>query len=523
MRRAIPLNSSSSAESRRVGVRMIEPFMPEIARMDAFSTLDASSDGSPVRRVRPAAVDHAGKDAAGRSPAVGHHTELRQGPARLGGCAGYLLLDGDVTHPCFPKPPERLVPGIVHRLDPSSHVHQLIAGLGEDLARGERLLGIEGLPAPTREQVVCGHAKISRKIGGLLLADASPRSGIESTEAKRQRTAREQQTYDRQKAASRTRYSVVQDDRFIEILKVAGLPEPDELEAVIETLVATYQDGPGDPSIHGNLIFNSDLIDLSTLPPGLLDHKELPLPTATVSRSRADLLALCERMIVRTRNPELIAYVVAGWPGCAASRAEIRQAEPIAIMEALASLDHHADRLWLLSGMSAPMYQAIVTGRFGTALRMLRHKGPPKNFTSESIRSLIARHGLIWCCNDLQLILARGRAGAHNPFGRLLDVQQIELKPERVANDLRRYLALLRLALDLYSTTAEENDPSDPKAMPAALPDDGLVNNLGVRIGHLLGPLVAGLAKDRAALDRLIVKSVECGFMPRHGRSWPSP
>ncbi|MCG3084577.1 hypothetical protein, partial [Anoxybacillus sp. LAT27] len=80
----------------------------------------------------------------------------------------------------------------------------------------------------------------------------------------------------------------------------------------------------GDTDRHAERLFDPDLADFAELPVGLLDHKELPIPDGMIPRSRDDLLALCERMIALSRNPELLSYVVGGWPGSTISRSELR-------------------------------------------------------------------------------------------------------------------------------------------------------------------------------------------------------
>ncbi|WP_294045621.1 hypothetical protein [Sphingomonas sp.] len=324
-------------------------------------------------------------------------------------------------------------------------------------------------------------------------------------EAKRQRTAREQQTYFQQKSASRQRNAVVSDfTEFTRLFEEEGLPVADDLTSFIDRLIIEYREGSGERSDHDLLIFDPGLTDLSTLPIGVLDHKELALPDALIPRSRDDLLSLCECMIVRSRDRELIAYVVAGWPDCTVSRRDIRNGSSDAIDAAIAYLHRHVDRLWHLYGSAPAMYEAIVAGRHGHALKRLRNKGAPGNFSREIIFDLIARQGLIWCCNDLQLTFARSRIAAANPFGALVSAGQIELKPERITNDFKPYLLLLRVALQLYATLREEHDPVRPKAVPEGLPDNPQARLLGAAVKHDLDLLVLGLGLDRTPLDSLV-------------------
>jgi len=327
-------------------------------------------------------------------------------------------------------------------------------------------------------------------------------------EARRQLTARERQTYDRQKTASRGRKLTIRNDTWIAVLLKAGLPAPEALEKVIDTLIAEHREGGNGPDLHADRLFDPGLDDLAQLPVGLLDHKEPPLPDTLIPRSRDDLLALCERMIVLSRNPELIAYVVAGWPDSNVSRSEIRHGRRDAIDAATKLLERHVSELWRLNGVSTPLYEAIVTGRHGSALRILHSKPTPMGFTADGLQRLIERHGLIWCAHDLQLIVARARVAAENPFGAMIHGNHVELKPEAIANPLRRYLILLRLVMDLYATQAEEHDPIAPKPVVDELPKDAdsTISSLAGRIRHSLGPMVAELVEDRTALDGLVVK-----------------
>lgn len=318
-------------------------------------------------------------------------------------------------------------------------------------------------------------------------------------------SAQARQTYNQQKAASRGRTTVMSDfTELTSVLKDAGLPDVDTLRNLINGLIAAYREGVGDPADHDLRIFDPNLKDLSSLPIGLLDHKELPLPDALIPRSRDDLLALCERMIVRSGNSELIAYVVAGWPGCLASRRDIRGIEPIAINEATAFLHAHVDRLWHLSIAAPDIYAAIVTGRHGTAVKLLRRNGHQDSLDADDILTLIAQQGLIWCCHDLQLILTRGHAAAVKPLGALISTNQIEIKPERIANDLKPYLLLLRMLMAEYVTTDEEAHPYFPRPVPGDIPDDAHARILGGAVKHDLNVLVVGLGADRVALDQLI-------------------
>ncbi len=282
------------------------------------------------------------------------------------------------------------------------------------------------------------------------------------------------------KAASKIRTTLFTD--FDVILEACGLPEAADLATTIDALIRERREGSGATDDHDRLIFDPALVDLTTLPIGVLDHKELPLPVALIPRSRAALLAHCERMIVRNRARDIIAYVVAGWPGCDAKRVEIRHGHSEATDRAQGFLDRHVSMLWQLSDMAGNLYEAILCGRHGSALRFLETARLPSGLTRSGIVLLIQQHGLLWCTNDLQMILARSASGARNPFGRLASTTQVEMKPERAVNDMKRHLILLRLALDLYATTGEEQDAFAPKP-PGLVPEgDELAQLLARRV-----------------------------------------
>jgi hypothetical protein len=306
----------------------------------------------------------------------------------------------------------------------------------------------------------------------------------------------------RQKVASKTRTTVFTD--FDVILENCGLPDAADLATAIDALIRGYREGRGTTDDHDRLIFDPTLVDLTTLPIGVLDHKELPLPAALIPRSREALLAHCERMIVRSRAPDIIAYVVAGWPGCDANRVEIRHGHNEATDRARGLLHRHVSMLWQLSDMASDLYEAIICGRHGSALRFLETARLPSGLTRSGIVRLIQQHGLLWCTNDLQMILARSASGARNPFGLLASTTQVEMKPERAVNDMKRHLILLRLALDLYATTGEEQDAAAPKP-PGSVPEgDELAQLLGRRVTISMARTGFDPVALRPKLDSLI-------------------
>lgn len=289
------------------------------------------------------------------------------------------------------------------------------------------------------------------------------------------------------------------------LFKEYGLPDAEQLLASIDALIAEYREGRGRVEDHDLMIFDPECDDLTTLPIGVLDHKELPLPDALIPQTREALLRHCERMIVRSRKSDLIAYVVAGWPGCDVARTDIRMGSKEASLRAQEYLSKHVSTLWLILGQSRDLYDAIVCGRHGSALRLLRTIRLAGGLTEKAVRQVIAEQGLLWCANDLQMNVARGALGARNPFGQLASTTQIEMKPERPINDMKQHLSLMRLALDLYATSAEENDELAPKPL-AKVPDDELAQTLARRLETAANLDGRDLMALRSKLDDLVVR-----------------
>lgn len=309
-------------------------------------------------------------------------------------------------------------------------------------------------------------------------------------------------TRKKQKAASKQRTTLFTD--FEVILENCGLPDAANLATTIDALICACREGRGPTNDHDLLIFDPMLVDLATLPIGVLDHKELPLPAALIPRTREALVAHCERMIVRSRSPDVIAYVVAGWPGCDVNRVDIRYGHNDAKDRAQQFLERHVSMLWQLSDRASDLYEAIICGRHGSALRLLETARLTLGMTRPEIERLIQQHGLLWCTNDLQLILARSASGARNPFGLLASTTQVEMKPERAVNDMKRHLILLRLFIDLYATTNEEQDAVAPK-QPGLVPEgDELAQLLQRRITMSMNRTGVNPMALRPKLDALI-------------------
>ena len=271
-------------------------------------------------------------------------------------------------------------------------------------------------------------------------------------------TDRQRQTRKRHNAESKSRSSSVK-DLFV-IYQQCGVPGPAELLEMIQELVDnTRFDGiPVDQ--HAAAIFDPELEDLTTLPVGLLCSKEEALPKELLPTSRADLLALCRRMISRNQDEHLILTVLEGWPG-----EGLREQK----------LEHHVSDLWRLRFAESRLYEAILCGQHGEGIFALRHGRIPKGFSSDSLIQILVRHGLLYCTNGLQLNLARNAVAEKNPLNALISTDYTKLEPTRVANDLVPYTVLLKVLLGLYVTEAE-SDSDTPE--PAEVPNDPIAKSL---------------------------------------------
>lgn len=306
---------------------------------------------------------------------------------------------------------------------------------------------------------------------------------LSKKEQKRLRTAQEQGTYERHKAASRRRTMSLRE--WDEIFKTHGVPGPAELQRVIEKLIVEFRDGGVHAKDYGLWIFDPRRTDLTKLPIGLLDHKEEALPPELLPNSRDDLRLLCERMIIRNRNLELVNFVVDGWPG---------EGEPAQ------KLNQHITDLWHLSSVKPDIYRALLCGQHYRVIEYLWRQQPPKPFTRQQLRRLLLCQALLWCTNDIQLILARNALAERNPFGAMIISKKTKLEPARIVNDLRGRMVLLRTLLDLYVTRAAEATGGET----AEVPDDPVAKLLERRIEQHAASKQIDLLSLREKLDEIV-------------------
>lgn len=307
-------------------------------------------------------------------------------------------------------------------------------------------------------------------------------------EAKRQRTAQGQQTYDRHKPISKKRQRDSSPADFAFIFTKLGLPGVAEIDAFQDALIREYRYGSIAAPDFPAAIFDPALTDLTKLPLGLLDEKEAALPPDLTPDREIDLVRLCRRLIIRNEDVDVIAIVAAGLPGFSGNSS---------------ILSRHANDLLRLREQRPAVYSAIVAGQHRGALIRLRDGGMPKGFTRDGIERLLIVQGLLWCANDLQMNLARAALAERNPFDRLIDSRLRQLQPERAANDLRPRLVWMRWLLDRYVTEPEEGGPGGRVPL-SKMPNDPILLMYQHKIKEHARKHGVDLLGLRQALDELI-------------------
>lgn len=293
-----------------------------------------------------------------------------------------------------------------------------------------------------------GHAGVSEQIR------------VGRKEAKvRARTAREEQTRRLHRGISKKRQRQSSEADFAVIFEKLGLPDIAEIDAFQDELVRDYRFGSIAAPDYPAAIFDPTLKEMAKLPLGLLDEKEAALPCDLIPDGQADLMRLCRRFIIRNEDEAVINAVVAGLPG---------------YDRAGSVLDRHVAELLRLAGQRPAVYRAVVGGQHRSALIQLRNGGLPRGLSRGDIERLLVVHGLLWCANDLQMNLARAARAERNPLDRLVGSRFRQLQPERVVNDLRPRIVLMKLLLDQYVTEEEEQGPDARIPLTVLPPGPGM-------------------------------------------------
>lgn len=214
-----------------------------------------------------------------------------------------------------------------------------------------------------------------------------------------------------------------------------------ELLDEIPRLVDEVRGGATQPEDRPQLLFDPAVENLTDLSLGVLDQRETPLPSNLLPQSRADLQLLCERLIIRSRREDVIQEVCSTWPHPEGPRK---------------ALDTHVSDVWRLRGHSPELYEALVTGHHGSALEHVRHNGLPEWLDEAAFADLLTRMALLWCCHDIQIILARNSKAARNPFETLVSTDLVHVEPVTAVKRFREHYALAVTLVAAYVTTQEQ-------------------------------------------------------------------
>lgn len=114
------------------------------------------------------------------------------------------------------------------------------------------------------------------------------------------------------------------------------------------------------------------------------------------------------------------------------------------------AFNEHVEDLLKLSGTDRSLYDGLVGGRFGLAIRRLRGAEP---WVALALRRMLTRQALIWCAHDVQMVFARLRCAPE--LGLLATTGSTMPSPEGVLNQLRDRRTALATALTLFFGTDE--------------------------------------------------------------------
>lgn len=227
-----------------------------------------------------------------------------------------------------------------------------------------------------------------------------------------------------------------------EVVEAVITGKPTDLDAVIAVLQRHFYYGGIAEKHFADAIFDPALGDFTRLPMGVVDQKEELLPPKLIPKTPSALRAHCERMIVLSQEEELINTVAAGWPGTGGGKERFQQH--------LFDLNH-------LREHHTPLYRALVSGRHRIVVLALRNgqygqqgRRLLDGFEIERLRRALICHALIWCCHDIQLILARNALAERTPLGNLISSDHVALAPERVMNEARDWRPMLDFVVESY-------------------------------------------------------------------------
>lgn len=199
----------------------------------------------------------------------------------------------------------------------------------------------------------------------------------------------------------------------------------------------------------GASLYDPDLTDLRKLAIGLLFEKEETMPHRFIPRApdqREKLMKLCRRMIIRNEDPALIAEILKKFPS------------PGSRSRAGGKLDTHVSELISLSDVDEKLYDAVIAGQLGEVVLALRRNRIPPRMSRERLFGILHRQSLLWCCNDIQMILAHLHVANKNPMLAFIESDYHNLEPETAEKLFDASLRGLQWILEIYRPGAPESD-----------------------------------------------------------------
>lgn len=188
--------------------------------------------------------------------------------------------------------------------------------------------------------------------------------------------------------------------------------------------------------------------ELWSLPIGILEAKFIHLPRKYLPQSEAELRRLCRQLIDRGEDEAHILQMQQGWP-------------------AGLTLDAHVDALWKLRSKDRFLFENIVRGRFGRALRRIESSAGIAGISYEETRNVLLVQAIIWCAFDVQLIAAVARVSVCSPLGELLEVKAgdsdgyPEIKMGSVLKKMRDGITELEGLVAQFETASEQGADED--------------------------------------------------------------
>ena len=186
-------------------------------------------------------------------------------------------------------------------------------------------------------------------------------------------------------------------------------------------------------------LFDPQVRDLSALPIGLLDQKALFLPQSCLPTDEAGLLQLCRRLIDAGEDPTHISVMLRSWPK-------------------EWTLEQHVQSLWQLREEDQALFEDIVRGRHGRALRRLAKSFKENVKKREAVQEMLGRQLLLWCAMDVQITTARARASFIAPMGSLVSRSMKVLKAGTVLRLMNCSLRALKWVVKKYELVGDSTE-----------------------------------------------------------------